>query len=388
MREKSPSIAVIGLGAVGSATLYHLAKAGVRVIGFDQHSPPHTFGSSHGETRITRLSIGEGAHYIPLVRRSHELWRILESETDAEILKITGGLIIGSTTGSHHHGVSGFAQNTIKLAQTFSIPHEVLSVKEAKLRFPEFNLNDDAVVYFEPGAGFIRPEAAIESHLKLAENYGAEIFTNERVRKIDRTPKGTVSITTDLTTIEVERCILSVGSWIKPFMPPETQSLFKICRQVLHWMPITSVSYSLKSSPIFIWCYGAADEDLIYGFPSLDGSTIKIASESYVDQGAPGAIDRSVSIEEQASFFNEKISNRLKNIGHMPVKSVVCQYTTAPNSQFIIDYHPEIPEALIASCCSGHGFKHSAALGEALADEIVGEGSNEALTAFRRNWKN
>jgi sarcosine oxidase len=184
MLDKTFDIAVVGLGAIGSATLMHLAKAGVRVIEIDRFCTPHSNGSSHGETRITRQSIGEGEAYIPLMKRSHELWASIGSEVNSEILTLTGGLIIDSGTVSSNHGIAGFANRTIELANEFNIPHEVLSVSKARSRFPEFNIQDGALIYYEPGAGFIRPELAIQSQLRIAEKHGAIIRNNVRVNDV------------------------------------------------------------------------------------------------------------------------------------------------------------------------------------------------------------
>jgi sarcosine oxidase len=387
MPDSKYDIAVVGLGAIGSATLMHLAKSGVRAIGIDQFSPPHDKGSSHGETRITRLSIGEGAEYIPLVRRSHELWRIIESETNSEILTITGGLILDDIEGASQHGIEGVAKTTAALAREFNIPHEVLSAKDAAARFPEFNIERDSLVYFEPGAGFIRPEAAIEAQLQIAVKHGAEIKNNQVVQKIEPTAQDTVKIRTSNGTIEAEKCLVSAGSWIKNFLPDEVKTYFKITRQVLHWLPIVAGSYPSPSSPIFVWCYGLYDEDMIYGFPSIDGNTIKVASECCTDSGTPEQVNRSVSIEEQNLFLRQKIGTRLKNIQGAPVRSTVCQYTVTPRSQFIIDYHPQMSNVLIASCCSGHGFKHSAALGEALAAKLQDNPCPLDLEPFQRFFR-
>ncbi len=373
--------AIIGLGAVGAATLMHLARAGSRVVGIDQFSPPHNRGSSHGETRITRIAVGEGPEFVPLVRRSHELWRSIESEAETQILTITGGLVLGGGPAPSMHGVDGFPKRTVELAKQFGVPHEVLSGKEARARFPEFNVPDGDLVYFEPGAGFVRPEAAIEAQLKLAERSGAAVRRNERVTAV-KSSGGGVKIQTAGGDIEAGRCLVAAGAWIKDFVPETMKPQFTISRQVLHWAPIEAGKYSLRSSPIFIWCYGAGDEDVIYGFPSLDGKTIKLASESLVPADSPEEINRAVTVEEQRMFFEEKIGSRLKAITGPPKKSVACLYTVTPKSKFIISPHPEMPEVLLASCCSGHGFKHSAALGESIAAVLTGKTPAVDLSSF------
>ena len=145
---------VLGLGAMGSAALYHLAKKGVRALGLDRFSPPHPFGSTHGDTRVTRLAIGEGEQYTPLALRSHELWRELERETGKTLLTTNGGLIISSSARTSRTHVENFFQNTLAAARKFGIAHEVLDAQEIRRRFPQFNVADDerAISRMKPGS--------------------------------------------------------------------------------------------------------------------------------------------------------------------------------------------------------------------------------------------
>src|SRR6266566_9974628 len=170
-------VAVLGLGAMGSAAAFQLAKRGRKVLGIDQFTPPHRFGSSYGETRITRLAIGEGEHYTPLVMRSHELWREIEKETGADLLTITGGLVISSIARTGMLHVDQFFSNTVAAAEKYRIPHQILSAADIRTRFPQFHIRDDELGYYEPSAGFLRPEACITAQLQLAGKFGAAIHT-------------------------------------------------------------------------------------------------------------------------------------------------------------------------------------------------------------------
>src|SRR5271169_551404 len=147
-------IAVIGLGAVGSAALYQSAKLGAGVIGIDRFEPPHDQGSSHGETRITRQAIGEGREFVPLVLRANQIWEELELATGRSLLTRNGGLVLAAPgVGGNHHGSSSFLQDTVNAAKAFSIPHQQLSSDEINQRYPQFRLTNDEIGYFEPGAG-------------------------------------------------------------------------------------------------------------------------------------------------------------------------------------------------------------------------------------------
>ena len=185
--SRTADVAVIGLGAVGSATLYQAAKRGVRVIGIDRFNPPHQHGSSHGDTRITREAIGEGREFVPLAVRSNEIWQELESATGSSLLTRTGGLILapGNIAGDHH-GSRSFLGDTLAAAQQFGIAHESLDAGEVLRRYPQLRLRGDETAYYEPGAGFLRPEACVAAQLAEARRLGAEIFPSEIVLEIKR----------------------------------------------------------------------------------------------------------------------------------------------------------------------------------------------------------
>ncbi len=180
-------IVVVGLGAVGSAALYQAAKLGTRAVGIDRFHPPHDLGSSHGETRITREAIGEGQDYVPLVLRSHQIWEELEAASGRTLLTRNGALILQSShIVGDHHGSASFLADTIAAAEAYGIAHQVLRTSEIETRFPQFQAANDEVAYYEPGAGFLRPEACVETQLDLAKDMGAEIHTGEAVLKVER----------------------------------------------------------------------------------------------------------------------------------------------------------------------------------------------------------
>lgn len=151
---------ILGLGAMGSAAAYQLAKRKARVLGLDQFAPPHALGSSHGDTRITRLAIGEGTHYTPLALRSHEIWREIEGETGADLLTVTGGLIVSSAASTARVHVADFFANTVAAAQKHGIAHELLESGDIRRRFPQFHIRDGEIGYYEAQAGFLRPKIA------------------------------------------------------------------------------------------------------------------------------------------------------------------------------------------------------------------------------------
>jgi sarcosine oxidase len=376
--------AVLGLGAMGSAALYHLARRGQKVIGIDQFSPPHTLGSSHGDSRVTRLAIGEGTHYTPLVKRSHELWREIERETGRDLLTTTGGLIISSRSTTSRMHVQDFFGTTVAAAQQYGIAHEILDARTIRRRFPQFNIDNDEVGYYEHEAGFLRPEACVAAQLELAGSYGATIHRNEKVIAFDDVARG-VTISTEKDRYAAERLIITAGAWLPALIGNAYASLFKVQRQVLFWFapkgPVTP--YEIGTFPIYIWEVQGRPQ-AIYGFPAIDGEHggIKVATQQCETQTGPDAVDRTVS-DAEARTMHEYIAPYLPGLSERCVKAVVCLYTVTPDAGFVIDAHPQLPRAIVASPCSGHGFKHSAAIGEALSELIIDGRSRLDLSAFR-----
>lgn len=389
MNQNHFDIAVVGLGALGASTLWHLSKTGKKILGIDQFSPPHTMGSSHGETRITRLAVGEGMDFVPIVKRSHEIWKEIEGITGNKIMSTTGGLLLdsGGKTWSKH-GSEGFFQRTVQFAQKSNILHEVFDAKELKKRFSEFNLEKTGKVYFEPGAGFVSPELAISTQLQLAGQNNAIIKTHTKVYGVRPISGGGVSIETNQGVFEAGRVVISAGPWVKDFLPDFAKTKFKICRQILHWIPIGANHFQMGNTPVFMWGFGENAEDFIYGFPSLDGKSIKVASESFIERNHPDTVSRDVSEQEQVEFLNTKIDGRLNHIQNRVLLSKVCLYTVTDDSYFVVDEMPDFSEVVIASACSGHGFKHSAGLGEAISDSLVGNEPRIDLQPFKWESQN
>ncbi|MDP2040584.1 MAG: N-methyl-L-tryptophan oxidase [Algoriphagus sp.] len=363
-------VVVIGLGAVGSATLFHLSKSSKSILGIDRYEPPHTFGSSHGESRITRLAVGEGEDYVALAKRSHQLWREIEEEAGVEIMSTTLGILLDSGAQPWaKHGSEGFWNRTVSFAKRQNVGHRILDHLELKTLFPAFQLGSSGKVYLEHEAGFLRPENAIRAQLDLAQKRGAQLLFNSPVKELSKLGDS-ILIRTGEREIVAGKVLLSAGGWIRDFLPEPERPKFKICRQVLHWLEIEPDFTDWTSYPVWMWGFGPAPEDFIYGFPSLDGKTVKMASESFVDSSHPDYLSREVSADEQDLFWKEKVSGKILGLKPTVSKSVVCFYTVTEDARFVIRPMVEMENVLLVSACSGHGFKHSAALGEQLAKAL------------------
>ena len=372
--DRVHDVAVVGLGAMGAATLYQLARRGLDAIGLDRHTPPHAHGSSHGETRITRQAIGEGADYVPLALRAHAIWRELERATGAELLVACGGLVIGSLAdGAGMHGPPGFVRSTIEQARRFGIAHELLDGAALAARFPQFaQLNEGEIAYYEPGAGYLRPEACIEAQLGEATRLGATIRAGSIVHEI-RERDGCVAVETDAGAVRAARVVVAAGAWMGGLLGAPFDRLLTVTRQSLFWFEAEEPALwdVANGCPVFIREHGPHEEDVFYGFPTPAGSTgVKLATESYDDEVSAGAYEAGPARADAGAFHDAHVAGRLRGLGRGVVKSLSCIYTSTANARFLIDAHPAMPRVLAVSACSGHGFKHSAAIGELIAERV------------------
>ena len=365
---------VIGLGAMGSAALYQLSKAGQRVLGNDQFVPPHRMGSSHGETRITRLACGEGPEYTQFATRSHQIWRELEAKAGKSLLVQNGALIIsGEGPRAANHENPDFLATTIEAAERAGIAHELLTDSEIRTRHPAFNVIDGDRAYFEPEAGYVKPDECIAAQLQQATALGGEVRTNETVEGL--TPAdGSAQVTTNRSDYTADKIIISAGAWLPGLLPRE-QELFTVRRQVLYWFrlkPDAMVeNHRPDRFPVYIWQLPA--RQAIYGFPWTGEGVpaIKIATEQYDTSTSPQTIDRSVTERETRAMYDEYVAPYFPGASPDCDRSAVCMYTCVDKARFIIDELPGQSRIIVASPCSGHGFKHSAAIGEALADLAI-----------------
>ena len=362
---------VVGLGAVGSAAIYQLSKQTPNVLGLDQFAPPHTLGSTHGDTRITRQAIGEGTHFIPLALRSYQIWRELEQLSGEQLLTITGGLFVGQQNSTvRTRNKTGWLNTTIQAAGQFGIPHRILDLPALRQEFSQFQFRPNDVGYYEPEAGFLQPERCVSVQLEQARKNGVTVRTNERMLSFQSIEAG-ITIQTDRAVYHTRKLILTTGAWLTESLrgTPYTD-LLRVYRQVLYWFDIQNdyAQYTPDKMPVFIF----SDRD-VYGFPAVNGPDggIKLATETYEHTTLPHAVDRTVSQIETQLMYDQFLAPVLRGISSACVKSAVCLYTMTPNGDFIIDQHPAYPDVLLASACSGHGFKHSAAVGQILAELVL-----------------
>ena len=311
---------------------------------------------------------------MPLVLRANEIWREVEREAGARLITLTGGLWISSPARQAETHVANFFDNTVAAARRFGIEHEVLSAGDIRRRFPQFDVRDNEVGYYEPDAGYLRPEACVEAQLRLAARHGAALRTGERVESF-REAAGGVTVLTDRGEHAAKELAICAGPWVRRFLPERLATLFTVTRQVMYWFEVDPPAARYEAPAFPTWIWELQDRrNVIYGTPAIDGfAAVKVATEQYSQSTSAETVSRAVGADEIREMHQRLVAPYLPGVTGRCAKAVTCLYTATPDFQFVIDRLPGHAAVLVASPCSGHGFKHSAAVGEILA-QIVSEG--------------
>lgn len=357
MMSKSYDAIVVGLGGVGSAAAFALAKRGQRVVGIDQFSPPHNRGSSHGETRIIRKSYFEHPSYVPLLCRAYDLWRELESRTGKRLYHATGLLEIGPANGVVIPGV-------LASAAQFDLPIEQMTMSEARVLYPALQGDDSWSVILEKDAGYLNVEACVQAQLRCAAELGAELVMDQKVVGWASDGKG-VSVRTRDQVYRADKLILTAGPWAS-----ELLSQFHLPLTVLHkhlyWYEPNDNAYCEEDGfPCFFYETPAGH---FYGFPKRDALGLKIARHSggeTADSEIDGVHQRNHADQSAVEAF---LGAQLPLVSLRMTHWAGCYYTMTPDEHFIIDTLPNLPQVTIVAGLSGHGFKFTSVLGELAAD--------------------
>lgn len=380
-------VIVLGLGANGSSALYHLSKTHQKVAGIDRFMPPHAFGSSHGESRIIRQAYYENPVYVPFLKEAYHCWEDIENIAGQQLFLKTGGLMLGRED-------SGLIRGARLSAETHGIAYEYLSGADLQKRFPAFNPTADTVGILEKEAGILFPEKCITAYLTQAQKNGAAVFYNEQALTI--IPIGDkVEIRTSKGIYITEKLILSAGAWVGglvagisgqgPAVNTGSLSLpLTAARQVLYWFTNKNsrqqVHLQPANFPVYLWEY--LPGKMFYGFPDL-GEGIKIARHHGGDPILPDELTQEVSLAEKEDI--QAIIHQYLNMDAHFNFSSVCMYTNTPDGDFIIDQHPKYKNILIASPCSGHGFKFSSLTGRLLSELATTDKTTMDISPFALN---
>ena len=357
---KRHDVIVIGVGGMGSAAAYHLASRDVDTLGIERFDVPHEQGSSHGITRIIREGQYEDPEYVPLARRSYELWRELETETGRDLLRVTGGLDAGPPDGE-------VVPSSAASCRAHDIEHEILSGVEVNDRFPGYDIPKDHQAVYQPNSGFLVPEQCIIAHVEAAQAKGATIRAREAVTEIDDAGDD-VWVTTDRGEYRADKVVVTAGAWAREFLPALADRLVPV-RQVLAWLqPTDPPLFDPDVFPVFIH---ETETERYYGFPRYDVPGFKFARfNHFVEEVDPDAMPREPRRNDEAML--REYAEQYFPAGAGPTMRLsTCLFTNTPDGHFVVDTAPGRPDVIVGAGFSGHGFKFASAIGEVLADLAI-----------------
>lgn len=354
---KSFHTIVAGLGAMGSAALFHLAARSVKAAGFDRFAPPHAMGSSHGETRMIREAYYEDPRYVPLVRRAYELWHDLSTRAGETMIHETGGVYAGPPDGELVPGM-------LRAAREHDVAVEELTHAQGTRHFPWLRFDSGWQIVRELRAGFIYPERCIAAHLDIAARAGAEIHVNEAVLSWEAKSDGVI-VRTTTGEYACERLVLATGAWmVDTLLDIDITTIVE--RQPLFWFEPRATA----SRPSTVWALEFEHGKLLYGFPATE-TGVKVAIHyGGVQRTTPEQIDRTLR-DADVQLLRRHADHYLPDLLGALTRADVCMYTNTPDLHFIFDSHLRHDNVLVVSACSGHGFKFSSAIGEAAAQWCV-----------------
>lgn len=363
-------VVVVGLGAMGSAATYHLARRGVNVLGIEQFGIAHDRGSSHGQTRVIRQAYYEGPEYVPLLLRAYDLWRELERESSARLLTITGAIRIAPPEAQ---SVAGAALS----ARIHNIRHEMLTANEVQRRYPVLRPQAGHVAILEYEAGILVPEACVIKHIELARRHGADVRFDEVVESWTAASDH-VKVRTSRGSYETGHVVLTAGPWTGNLLGDISLPL-QVTRAVLYWFEPRAHFQEFERLPIYAW----QDQGInAYGFPYLDGQGLKAGyHHAFNEITTPETIRRYVDEKEKAQF-REHLARFMPDGAGKLLAAATCMYTNTPDLHFVIDRHPAHENVVLACGFSGHGFKFASVLGEVLADLASGREPAQPIGLF------
>ena len=351
---------VVGLGTMGSATAYQLAKRGLRTLGLEQFEIPHGKGANHGYSRVIRQAYFEHPDYVPLLKRAYELWHQIEAESAQKMLHITGALYLGTP------GCETLA-GTLLAGRTYKLPVHELSRKDVLDRYPHLVIPQDHVGLWEEPAGFVVPEKSITAHCLAALQYGAELHGHEGVTSWTSDANG-VTVTTPLATYRAEKIVFCGGAWSDRLITDLGIPL-TVTRQVLGWIwPKKPELYQPGKWPVWVVDYPGPGGGNYYGFPMMpDNPGFKVALHKRAMVVNPDKVVREPLPGDEETF--RPVVRQFMPDADGPTLAIrACLYTNSPDFHFILDTHPKHPRVSLACGFSGHGFKFATVVGEAMAD--------------------
>jgi len=355
-------VAVVGLGAVGSAALRFLAQQGVEAVGYEQFTRGHTRGSSHGESRIYRLTYAD-PFYTHLMRRAFPLWQALQAEAGEPLIVPCGVLWLGEETDPELNAIA----NALRAEH---VAFDWLSPTEATARFPALRMEPTERALFQSEGGFLRASTCVLANLRLAQAHGATIHERTRIVRIEPLPNHIVLETEDGNRERYDRVLLTAGAWL-PKLLPELNLPLTVTRQTYAYFALHADAKSrFTPERLPVWIEATRH---FYGFPH-DGrqAGVKIAWHRRGEPHDPDLLPSPVNAADLAPL-QTCIARRLKGVSETPLSTATCLYTNTPDEHFLLQPLPNEARVWFVSACSGHGFKFSILNGYEAAQKIVAD---------------
>ena len=351
-------VIVLGTGGVGSAAAYHLARRGANVLGIDRFAGGHDRGSSHGQTRIIRQAYFEHPSYVPLLLRAYELWRELQERHGSKLLHQVGLLQVGPPEGAVVAGV-------LASARQHRLPVERLEPAEIHRRWPGFRVAGGDVGVFEPAAGYLRVEQCVLAHLAAAQDCSAALQHGHVVTEWKADARGVEITLSSGERLTANKLIITAGPWAPQILADLGVPLI-VRRKHLYWFPAPVNNYHQDAGcPTFLF---ELPHGVFYGFPQLDERGLKVAEHSGGQTIADPLSDPRQLDSQDLARVEAFLAAHLPGVGRPMRERTVCFYTMSPDEHFLVDRHPRHGNVYFAAGLSGHGFKFTSVLGEALAD--------------------
>ena len=348
-------VAVIGGGAMGAATSWRLARRGVDVVCFDRHSPPHALGSTHGESRIIRTAYFEGEWYVPLLREAFPLWRELESVSGAQLLTMTGALMIG-------HESSEAVSGALESARRHGLDAELLDAGELRRRYRGHVAHEEDVAVLDKQAGILRPEAAVTAMLSQVP----DVVCETEIKSVDE------------LLGNFDAVVVAAGPWtpeLIDWIPLQVE------RQVHVWFALESGVDWLTPVRFPVYIRQSAEFGDVYGFPTLDGVSAKIGRHHDGEFTDPYGIKRVVG-DSDIDPLRSVVKTHMRGLSGRVMRTLTCMYTNTPDGHFVIDFSPDDERIVVISACSGHGFKFAPVIGDIAADLVCDGGTQRDISRF------
>ena len=368
-------VAVVGAGAFGGWTAYHLLRRGARVTLIDAWGPGNSRSSSGGETRVIRAIYGAVRIYHRMVARSFEIWRETQRRFERRLYHRTGALWMFS-------GDDGYVQSSLPYAREAGFQVKQLSIGKAARRFPQIDFNGIRTVYFESEAGYLLARQACQA---VWENFLAEggEFRLGRARpgQIRQEVLQELQLG-DSEKLRADAYVFACGHWLGRLFPKLLGANIRPTRQPVFYFgtPAGDPLFSDRQLPVWV----EFGERILYGIPGAERRGFKWADDTRGAEFDPEEGERLVS-EAELQNARSHLAHRFPALAEAPLLgSRVCQYANSPDGHFIIDRHPEAANLWLVGGGSGHGFKLGPALGEHVAQRVLGQAEVHPFFSLKR----